>query len=74
MKMMSVGLDNLVMPSEEAIEITRNNASAQDCNMGNTKKWAAGEMEFEAEMRKLDNAVSQTVPWFFLIHCCNSML
>lgn len=58
MKMVVVGVDNLILPSEEAIEVTRNSNKSQDVNMGNSKKWGVGELEFEAEMRKLDNAVS----------------
>lgn len=56
--MMQVGLDNLVFPSEEAIEQVLKNADSESVNMGGGKKWRAGELEFEAEMRVLDNAVS----------------
>lgn len=58
MRMMQVGLDNLVFPSEEAIEQVLKNADSESVNMGGGKKWRAGELEFEAEMRVLDNAVS----------------
>jgi len=60
MKMVVVGVDNLILPSEEAIEVTRNSNKSQDVNMGNSKKWGVGELEFEAEMRKLDNAGYRT--------------
>lgn len=55
--MMPVGLDNLVFASEEAQEQVQRNKGAQAINMGD-KKWREGELEFEAAMRSMDNAVS----------------
>ena len=55
--MITVGLDNLVLPSEEAIERTAKFNTASDVNTSD-KKWRVGELEFEAQMRMLDNAVS----------------
>lgn len=58
MRLVSVGMDNLVFPSEEAIKRARENSTASHINVGSDKKWKIGELEFEAEMRLLDNAVS----------------
>lgn len=58
MKMITVGLDNLVMPSAEALERCRKNNASSHVNTSGDKKWGYGELEFEAEMRALDNAVS----------------
>lgn len=50
-----------MFPSEEAIASGMSNSSAAYCN-GNASysgiTWGEGDMEFEAEMRYLDEAVS----------------
>lgn len=56
--MLAAGIDNIVLPTEEAIQKVRDNHQAQDVNMkAGDRKWRYGELEFEAEMRTLDNAV-----------------
>lgn len=56
--MLPVGIDNLSLPSEEIQKKVHSTGSAQRVNHGADKKWRFGELEFEAEMRVLDNAVS----------------
>ena len=57
---MSAGIDNLVYPTEEAMERTAKFNSSNAVNTSD-KKWRDGELEFEAEMRMLDNAVSSFI-------------
>lgn len=61
-----LGLDNLVLPSDEARRKAyeaANSGSAVQAGGGDAdgtkRKWRAGELEFEALMRRLENAVSQ---------------
>ncbi|XP_067928409.1 protein hu-li tai shao-like isoform X5 [Watersipora subatra] len=58
-RLIGVGLDNLIIPSDEAIERTRKSRDTSAVN-SSEKKWRAGELEFEAEMRMLDNAGYRT--------------
>jgi len=57
-RLLPVGIDNLSLPSEEIQKKVHSTGSAQRVNHGADKKWRFGELEFEAEMRVLDNAVS----------------
>lgn len=49
-----LGLDNIYLPSEEA---RRRSFEQGNRPPSGDKKWKRGEMEFEAMMRHLDNAV-----------------
>ena len=56
-----VGLDNIVQPSEhlkkKAIDIAAKSSRLNAGGEGKAPKWRRGEIEFEALMRHLDNAV-----------------
>lgn len=53
------GLDNLVLVSQEIKQKTFATANQGGGGVDSSgKKWKIGEMEFEAQMRLLDNAVS----------------
>ena len=57
---LSVGLDNLILPSEETKQKIIESAAAQAAHKeeGEKKpKWRRGELEFEGLMRHLDNSV-----------------
>ena len=55
---MPAGLDNIVIPSEEAQEQAFKVASVGGGGVESTgRKWKVGELEFEALMRTLDNSV-----------------
>ena len=66
MKLMPAGVDNLVLISDgarkKAYDVARGGAGGVNSKEGEPtserKKWRIGEMEFEALMRSLDNAVS----------------
>lgn len=66
MKLMPAGVENLVLISDEARrkvhDVARGGAGGVNSKDGEQtserKKWRVGEMEFEALMRSLDNAVS----------------
>ncbi|KAK2705779.1 hypothetical protein QYM36_015964 [Artemia franciscana] len=100
MKMLPIGIDNLITISEEAIQRTAEAVRAGVASKGESadiqatsisqsvdesdhslrdesgaqksgkreKKWRVGEMEFEAYMRMLDNAVSENSPLVFIIY------
>lgn len=51
-------MDDVIFPSEEAIMQARNNLTSADVNVGNEQEWGPGELEFEAEMRVLDQSVN----------------
>ena len=55
--MMPLGVDNIMLPSEE--EQQRMFEASRQAQRGGDgrRKWRRGEMEFEALMRQLDNAV-----------------
>jgi adducin len=59
LRIMSAGLDNLYLPNDELKKRFIQNSivcgGGDDCNGG--RKWKLGEVEFEACMRCLDNAV-----------------
>ena len=59
-----VGLENLSTPSEEsrrrAQDIAARAAKVNASGEGPRPKWRRGEIEFEALMRHLDNAVSSS--------------
>lgn len=55
LRALPLGLDNLYLPSEEAQRKAFELASRPPSG---DRKWKRGEMEFEAMMRHLDNAVS----------------
>ncbi|RUS72569.1 hypothetical protein EGW08_019674, partial [Elysia chlorotica] len=60
-KLMPVGLDNIVTPSEEAREQAFKVASSGGGGVETTgRKWKIGELEFEALMRTLDNSGYRT--------------
>jgi len=71
--MMGIPQEELVMVSDEAAELAANfnDGVSQD----SPKKWRKGELEFEAEMRRLDNAVSNllllSVKWHWFL-CCRA--
>ena len=58
-----LGLDNIILPSEEAQRKAFEAANKADHLIGpggdaSSRKWRRGELEFEALMRRLENAVS----------------
>ena len=55
--MMPLGVDNIMLPTEE--EQQRMFEASRQVQRGGDgrRKWRRGEMEFEALMRQLDNAV-----------------
>ena len=53
-----IGLEHLNMPSEEAQKKSAELANRVPPAEEGRRKWRRGEMEFEALMRHLDNAVS----------------
>ena len=56
---MPVGLDNLILVSKEIQEKTARVGSQSGGGVDTSgKKWKCGELEFESQMRLLDNAVS----------------
>ncbi|KAF6022106.1 add-1 [Bugula neritina] len=55
LQMMKAGLDNLTYISEEAITLVKNHMHADATNLGSEIMWEPGALEFEAEMRILDN-------------------
>jgi len=65
-----LGLDNIVLPSEATRRKTLEAASEMSHAGGDSAKpkWKTGELEFEALMRRLENAVSWTLlnDMFFL--------
>jgi hypothetical protein len=55
------GLDNLILVSQEIKQKTFATANQGGGGVDSSgKKWKVGELEFEAQMRLLDNAVSWT--------------
>ena len=60
LRIMSAGLDNIVLPSEEHKRrlVENYNQQLNEISFCENKKWKIGELEFEACMRCLDNAVS----------------
>lgn len=60
-KLMPAGLENIVIPSEEAQEQAFKVASSGGGGVESTgRKWKVGELEFEALMRTLDNSGYRT--------------
>lgn len=56
---MPAGVDNLVLVSQEVKQKTFSIANQGGGGVDSSgKKWKLGELEFEAQMRILDNAVS----------------
>ena len=53
-----VGLDNIVQPSDDTKKVAFELAALPPPSEEGKRKWRRGEMEFEALMRHLDNAVS----------------
>jgi hypothetical protein len=69
-KVIPVGLENLVLVDEETQEKTFKVGSQGGGGVDSSgRKWRCGELEWEALMRTLDNAVSL---FFFLLICCCS--
>ena len=56
--MMPLGVDNIVLPSEEEQQRMFDASRQPQRSSDGRRKWRRGEMEFEALMRQLDNAVS----------------
>jgi hypothetical protein len=58
--LLPLGMDNILMPSEEVRQAmyTMSLTEPQPQEEGR-RKWRRGELQFEAYMRHLDNAVSQ---------------
>lgn len=52
-----MGLDNLICTSDDADTRAAAASNSEDVTMNTSKIWATGEFEFEADMRRLDNAV-----------------
>ena len=69
MKTLPAGVENLHIPSDEdrkrMYEIANATGSGGDSAEGK-RKWRRGEIEFEAFMRHLDNAVSAVRLFLFL--------
>ena len=61
-QMMPLGMDNILLPSDDErraiFESSRQRSKGED----GRRKWRRGEMEFEALMRQLDNAVGGASP------------
>ena len=55
---MPLGVDNIVLPSEEEQQRMFDASRQPQRSSDGRRKWRRGEMEFEALMRQLDNAVS----------------
>ncbi len=67
-KALPIGLDNIHVPSEEEqkrIYETAMVGGGGDAQGEGKRKWRRGEMEFEALMRFLDNAVSRKLAFFY---------
>jgi len=64
MRTVPLGLDNIVLPSEATRRKTFEAASETSQAGGDSSqhKWRVGELEFEALMRRLENAVSCSAP------------
>ena len=60
MRTVPLGLDNIVLPSDATRRKTFEaaNQTSQAGGDGSKHKWRVGELEFEALMRRLENAVS----------------
>lgn len=60
LRIMTAGLDNLILPNDELKKrlIDNYNQQLNEISLNENKKWKIGELEFEACMRCLDNAVS----------------
>lgn len=52
---MAVGLDNIIIPDVDDTDVFGVNVGGDDL------KWATGQLEWEAEMRKLDMQVSRLI-------------
>ena len=56
---MPAGVDNLILVSQEVKQKTFSTANQGGGGVDSSgRKWKIGEMEFEAQMRLMDNAVS----------------
>lgn len=79
-KLLPIGLDNISIMSNEAVEQVRSVVKSAGTQVqgkpddvtsptkssdGNVKKWKVWDLEFEAQMRMLDNAVSVIILFFF---------
>ena len=86
-QMMPLGMDNILLPSDDErraiFESSRQRSKGED----GRRKWRRGEMEFEALMRQLDNAVGGAVRQLGIntnactclylhvhVHCCCRLL
>ena len=58
MSLIPVGLNNIHFPSNETLQVTNNTERELPPGVNAANKWCYGEVEFEALMRQLDNAVS----------------
>ena len=57
---MPVGLENIFLPSDDTKKKAYELAAQPPAKEEGKRKWRRGEMEFEALMRHLDNAVRTT--------------
>lgn len=60
LRTLPVGLENIVLPSDEARKRACDTAHVVPVGEDGKKRWRKGEMEFEAHMRQLDNAGYRT--------------
>lgn len=60
LRILNAGLDNIILPNDDIKRKLIDNYTQQlsDVSLNENKKWKIGELEFEACMRCLDNAVS----------------
>jgi hypothetical protein len=71
LRTLPLGLENIVLPSAEAQQRAYNLANqVQQTPAGagdaGSRKWHRGELEFEAMMRRLENAVCQNLSRFYV--------
>lgn len=76
--MATLGIDNLIVISDEAkqaaFESSRGQGGGVDSKEGEGKKLKTGELEFEALMRSLDNAVCIIFIAIFLLSIFNCIM
>lgn len=58
MSLVPFGLSNIHLPSSDTLSVTSNTEHELPPGVNAANKWCYGEVEFEALMRQLDNAVS----------------
>lgn len=58
MSLLPFGLSNIHLPSSDTLSVASNTEHELPPGVNAANKWCYGEVEFEALMRQLDNAVS----------------